>query len=88
MRADRMPPPDDLLQHIGIFHRHLADDEEHCFHAVTVENVEDRRRALGVRPVIEGQHHFLVAQRQPLRELQRAEARPLGRIDGEVTAGQ
>jgi hypothetical protein len=49
-----MPSPDDLPHQRSVPRRALADDKEGGPRTAGVEDVEDPRRHLGVRPVVEG----------------------------------
>jgi len=60
-----------------------ADHEECGEHAFMRERGQNFGRGAGPRPVVEGQHHFVVLQRQRLRKTLQADARRGSGIDGE-----
>jgi hypothetical protein len=83
-----MAAPGHLAQHIGMFQRHLPDDEERRLDAEAVEDVEDNGGAMRMRAVVEGEQHLFLGQRLDVRELQRAQMRGGGGIDHQLAPGQ
>ena len=71
----------DAPDHRGVGTRHAADDEEGRLHAFGCECLED---AIGVRrqrTVVEGEHDFMVVERQRFAILHRADTGVLAGID-------
>ncbi len=64
VRADRVTFLVDAAHGGGEGAGHLTDQEVSRFHALRSENVEDLVGIGKQRTVIEGQHHFLVIERQ------------------------
>ena len=81
VRADHMTFGVDAAQQIGIAARHSSDDEIVRLHAFMRERFQ---HAIGVgrhRPIVEGEHHLFVVERQCVLVLHGADARILARID-------
>ena len=81
MRADRHSGCDHLLGDFRMPGRVLADLKEGRLETLVGERLEHGQGVLRPGTVVEGQHHFLVAQEIILLEMLEAEPGPAGRID-------
>ena len=81
MRADRVPCRGNLLKYFRVPHGRLADGEEQRFGALGCQCLEYGWRIAGPRTVVEGQHHFSLAQEIVGSEVLEFEARPPGGVD-------
>src|SRR5579863_246524 len=74
VRADGVTGCRHLPENLGMKGGMLADREEHRLGALVGQRLEHRRRVDRPRTVIEGQHHFLVAEKIDLLEMFETEA--------------
>ena len=81
------PSATQALDAVGKRLRHAADLEEGRLHALRGEDVEHLVRVAWQRSVVEGQHHLVIAQRQRLCILHRADVRVFGRVDHDGARG-
>src|ERR1700678_3173339 len=79
--AERHAGLDHLLGNLRMPGRVLADFEERRFETIVSESPEDSRRVLRPGTVVEGQHHFFVAEKIVLLEVFEAEAGAAGGVD-------
>ena len=84
--ADGVAGRINLLQDFRIISGVLADDEENAGGAFVRQRLKDRRRVDRPGAVVEGQHHFLVAQEVELFEMLKAEPRSARGVDLDSTA--
>ena len=87
MAADGVPGGGKLAYAFRIGPGLLADGEEGRFHALICEDLQHLVAVAGQRPVIEGQHHLMIPERQRLGILHGADPRMLARIDHEGARG-
>ncbi len=85
--ADRMAGGDVFAYAFRAGQRLLTDDEKGRLDALIGEDLQDLVAVTRQWPVIEGQHHFVIPERQGLRILHRADAWMLARIDHEGSRG-
>ena len=81
MRADGMTCGGNLLENFGIIGRVLADRKENAGRAFLCQRLQDRGRVDRPRTIIEGQHHFMVAQEIELLEMLETETRSARGVD-------
>ena len=81
VRADGVTGLGDVVQDVGIAGGDLADREEDRLGAFGVERREDRRRAVGQRPVVERQHDLFRIEEVVHLVVLEAEAGAAGGVD-------
>src|SRR5579864_6931934 len=87
VRADGVAGLVDLAHHVGKGMRHFTDHEKCRLHALRGKRGEDLVGGRRQRSVVESEDHFLVAKRQCLRILQRADARKFAKSRDDYTTG-